>query len=68
MSVLKINAIVMLINRYCRARDFEIVVPATKFNAWPEYGIYASKETIWSMPATFLVPKASPLNACTCHE
>ena len=48
----------------------EIVITATKFNPWPEYPwpVYVGKEKLWTMSPTFLVPKASPLNARIFYE
>lgn len=44
----------------------EYVVPAPKMAQYKDkYGkFYASKEKLWVLIGTFLVPKASPLHVC----
>ena len=47
-----------------RIHSFEQAVISPKFNQYPEYGMYhSSKETVWKVPTTFLIPKKSPLHA-----
>ena len=42
----------------------ENVIPAPRYVTVPDLGMrYSSKEKLWTIPSTFLVPKASPLHA-----